>query len=56
MLRNILGSAMNNTEKEVLSEIPIKGWQYNDVDGGWQDDDTLTVNGKKEDLNFYQTI
>ena len=46
MLRNILGSAMINTEKEVLSEIPIKGWQYNDGDGGWRDDDTLNCQGR----------
>ena len=53
MLRNILGSSMNNTEKEVLNEIPISGWQYyNGGDGGWQDDDSLSVNGKKEDSNF----
>ena len=45
MLRNILGSAMNNTEKEVLNEIPIFGWQYNDGDGGWQVDDSLHVRG-----------
>ena len=45
MLRNILGSAMNNTEKEVLNEIPISGWQYNDGDGGWQIDDSLHVRG-----------
>ena len=46
MLRNILGSAMNNTEKEVLNEIPISGWQYNDVDGDWRDDDTLNCQGR----------
>ena len=34
----------------------MRGWKVDDGDGGWQDDDTLTVNGKKEDLNFYQTI
>ena len=42
MLRNILGY----TEKDVLSEIPINGWQYNDVDGGWQDDDSLNCQGR----------
>ena len=46
MLRNILGSAMNDTEKELLNEIPIFGWQYNDVDGGWRDDDTLNCQGR----------
>ena len=46
MLRNILGSAMINTEKEVLNEIPINGWQYNDGDGGWGDDDTLNCQGR----------
>ena len=45
MLRNVLGSAMNDTEKEVLNEIPISGWQYSDGDGGWQDDDSLRVRG-----------
>ena len=44
MLRNILGSAMNNTEKEVLNEIPINGWQYYDGDG-WRVDDSLHVRG-----------
>ena len=44
MLRNILGSAMNNSEK-VLDEIPIFGWQYNDGDGGWQVDDSLQLRG-----------
>ena len=34
----------------------MRGWKVDDGDGGWQDDDTLTVNGKKEDLNFQQTI
>ena len=47
MLRNILGSAMNNTEKENLNEIPINGWQYNDGDGGWQVDDSLQLRGKQ---------
>ena len=47
MLRNILGSAMNNTEKKVLNEIPIFDWQYNDGDGGWQDDDSLQLRGKQ---------
>ena len=46
MLRNILGSVMNDTEKEVLNEIPISGWQYNDVDGGWRDDDSLNCQGR----------
>ena len=47
MLRNNLGSAMNNTEKEVLNEIPIFDWQYNDGDGGWQVDDSLQLRGKQ---------
>ena len=47
MLRNILGSAMNNTEKKVLNEIPIFDWQYNDGDGGWQVDDSLQVRGRQ---------
>ena len=34
----------------------MRGWKVDDGDDGWQDDDTLTVNGKKEDLNFQQTI
>ena len=61
MLRNILGSAMNNTEKEVLNEIPINGWQYNDGDGGWQVDDSLQLRGgqsmnmfSKDLLSSYQ--
>ena len=33
---------MKLTQLKVL--LPMKGWQY--FDGGWQDDDTLTVNGK----------
>ena len=45
MLRNILDSVMNDTEKEVLNEIPISGWQYYDGDGGWQVDDSLHVRG-----------
>ena len=51
MLRNILGSAMNNTEK-VLDEIPISGWQYNGGDGGWQDDDSLHVRGGRS-MNMF---
>ena len=34
----------------------MRGWKVDDGDGGWQDDDSLTVNGKKENLNFQQTI
>ena len=34
----------------------MRGWKVDDGDGGWQDDDTLTFNGKNEDLNFKQTI
>ena len=30
----------------------MRGWKVDDGDGGWQDDDTLTVNGKKEDLTL----
>ena len=30
----------------------MRGWKVDDGDDGWQDDDTLTVNGKNEDLNF----
>ena len=52
MLRNILGSAMNNTEKEDLNEIPINGWQYNDGDGGWQVDDSLQVRGRQPIKRF----
>ena len=29
----------------------MRGWKVDDGDGGWQDDDTLTVNGENEDLN-----
>ena len=33
----------------------MRGWKVDDGDGGWQDDDTLTFNGKKENSNFYKT-
>ena len=52
MLRNILSSAMNNTEKEVLDEIPVFGWQYSDGDGGWQVDDSLHVRGRQS-MNMF---
>ena len=29
----------------------MRGWKVDDGDAGWQDDDSLTVNGKKENLN-----
>ena len=34
----------------------MRGWKVDDGDGGWQDDDTLTVNGKKEDLNLVNNL
>ena len=52
MLRNNLGSAMNNSDKEVLNEIPIFDWQYNDGDGGWQVDDSLQVRGRQPIKRF----
>ena len=45
-----VGGHLASTEREDGAEIPIRGWKV-DGDGGWQDDGSLTVNGKKENLN-----
>ena len=34
------------TEKEDGTDIPLRGWKFDDRIGGWQDDDTLTVTTK----------
>ena len=34
------------SKKEGLVYIPEKGWQYADGNGGWMDDEALTVTGK----------
>ena len=40
------GGAYIKSKKKGLVYFPLRGWQYG-VDGPWQDDDTLTVTGKK---------
>ena len=34
------------SKRKGLAYLPLRGWQYGDAGGIWQDDDTLTITGK----------
>ena len=53
------GAANIVSKKERLVYIPVRGWQYADGNGGWIDDEALTVTGKHMScvrLNKYHSI
>ena len=41
-----VGGHLVNTEKDDGTDIPARGWQYQDGQGGLLDDDYLSVSGK----------
>ena len=46
----ILGGHLVNTDKDDGADVPERGWQYDDGRGGYKDDATLTVIGKRTTL------
>ena len=46
----ILGGHLVNTDKDDGADVPERGWQYDNGRGGYKDDETLTVIGKKRTL------
>ena len=46
----ILGGHLVNTDKDDGADVPERGWQYDNGRGGYKDDETLTVIGKKTTL------
>ena len=41
-----VGGHLVNTEKDDGTNIPVRGWQYQDRQGGFKVDDNLRVTGK----------
>ena len=41
-----VGGFLVNNEKDDGNKIPVRGWQYQNDQSGWQDDEDLRIKGK----------
>ena len=47
-----VGGHLINSDKEDVADLPSRGWLYEDSDGEWQNDETLTIKSTLINFNF----